>query len=131
MIIGVDFDGTIVDHDFPRIGQPVHEALRWLRQFQKDGHKLVLWTIRSDSQKTGDVLTDAVEYLKSEGISLYGINENPQQKTWSKSPKAYCHVYIDDAALGCPLIYFEGFQRPCANWRIIGPAVLKLEGYRI
>ena len=50
-------------------------------------------------------------------IPLYGINRNPTQHTWTGSPKAFAHCFIDDAALGCPLIHFAG-ARPQVNWRL-------------
>ena len=59
--------------------------------------------------------TDAVNWFKKNDIPLYGINENPDQSSWTTSPKPYCHMYIDDAALGCPLIQ-ELNQRPYVDW---------------
>ena len=55
-------------------------------------------------QKEVNTYTDAVNWFKKNDIPLYGINENPDQSSWTTSPKPYCHIYIDDAALGCPLI---------------------------
>jgi len=125
MIIGIDFDGTMVDHMFPQIGEPVPHAVNSVRAFQSVGAKIILWTMRSDSEEAGSVLTEAVDYMNSNGIILYGINQNPDQH-WSKSPKAYCNIYIDDAAFGCPLIKYPGFERPCVNWAIVGSQVLRM-----
>lgn len=123
--ICVDFDGTIVDHRFPEIGQPVPGALNWLARFAELGGKLILFTMRSDRLE-GSYLSEAVYFLKDQGIELYGINHNPDQHTWTHSPKAYGHVYIDDAAAGCPLIHPAGFARPCVDWGVIGPKVAGL-----
>jgi hypothetical protein len=123
MYICVDFDGTIVDHAFPKIGQPVPHAIKWLKRFTELGADLILFTTRSDGQKYGDVLTDAVNYLKENGIELFGVNKNPSQIAWTNSPKAYGHFYIDDAAVGCPLIHPAGFYRPCVNWKKVGKYV--------
>ena len=130
MYICVDFDGTIVDHRFPEVGPPVPGALEWMLKWQTAGAKLILFTMRSDGGRIGDALSQAVEYLKQNGIELYGVNKNPTQTHWTSSPKAYGQLYIDDAAFGSPLIQPEGFQRPCVNWEIVGPAVLEkiLEG---
>jgi hypothetical protein len=95
-------------------------------KFQNAGARLILFTMRSDGGRHGDVLTDAVNYLQRNGIQLYGINKNPTQVHWTNSPKAYGQLYIDDAAFGCPLIQPEGFQRPCVDWEIVGPGVLKM-----
>lgn len=98
MIVAVDFDGTIVEHMYPDIGPEVPGALDALREIQGRMHDIILWTMRS-----GDRLDEAVSFLRKNGIELFGINENPEQHTWTNSSKAFAHTYIDDAALGCPL----------------------------
>ena len=108
-IIGIDFDGTIVEHRYPKLGDPVPGALETMKELIENGHKIILWTMRSNSE-----LVDAVAYLTRNGIDLYGINKNPDQD-WSNSPKAYCHIYIDDAALGCPLVKKPN-ERPSVYW---------------
>ncbi len=123
MYICVDFDGTIVDHRFPYIGEPVPLAIQWLKRWQELGAKLILFTVRSDGSKHGNVLSDALLYLKKQGIQFYAVNENPEQKKWSDSPKAYARIYIDDAAFGCPLIQPGGFERKCVDWSRVGPTV--------
>ena len=110
MKISIDFDGTIVKHDYPNIGEPVPHAIEQMEQFLKDGHELILWTMRSGKQ-----LNEAVEYLIKHGISLHGINEEPNQEEWTSSPKPYAHIYIDDAAYGCPLVEVEG-GKPYVDW---------------
>jgi len=113
MIIAIDFDGTCVAHEFPKIGKEIGAA-PVLKQLVKEGHKLVLNTMRSDKKdvnstdynihgESGDYLTQAVNWFKEREIPLYGINENPTQKSWTDSPKVYADLYIDDATLGCPL----------------------------
>lgn len=66
----------------------------------------------------GDLfLTNAVNWFKENDIPLYGIQTNPTQKQWTTSPKAYGELYIDDAALGCPLTYNTSMSpRPYVNW---------------
>ena len=129
-VICCDFDGTAVTHEFPKIGKDIG-AVPVLKQLVKEGHKSVLFTMRSDRSKmkidgltdktvhnvTGDFLTDAVNWFRDNDIPLYGINTNPTQFEWTSSPKAYGQVYIDDAALGCPLLFSEGFSdRPFVDW---------------
>jgi len=111
MFIGVDFDGTVVDHAYPDIGEPAPDALRVLKKLQEAGHNLILFTMRS-----GEELKLAVDYLVKNGIDLFAVNCNPTQSSWTQSPKVYCHVYIDDAAFGAPLIIQPKFNRPCINW---------------
>lgn len=114
MDIVVDFDGTCVSHEFPKVGNDIGAA-PVLRRLVKNGHRLILFTMRSDrpvggstgdptiSDVTGLFLTDAVNWFKKNKIKLYGIQTNPTQKNWTTSPKAYGQLIIDDAALGCPL----------------------------
>ncbi|MCK5019747.1 MAG: hypothetical protein KAS32_22000 [Candidatus Peribacteraceae bacterium] len=110
----IDFDGTMVDHVYPEIGKPVPGAIEWCKSFMSSGCKIILWTMRS-----GKELAEAVNYMTENGIELFGVNENPSQHTWTKSPKAYGHIYIDDAAVGCPLISIKGYNRPCVDWEKI------------
>lgn len=127
MYICVDFDGTIVDHAFPLIGKPVPGAIEWMKRFTALGGKIILFTMRSDGQlQSGEmrhVLTEAVDYLKENGVELFGVNRNPTQDKWTSSPKAYGQIYIDDAAYGCPLVSVDGFSRPCVDWSLVGPEI--------
>lgn len=137
MDIVIDFDGTVVTHEFPLIGQDIG-AVPVLRELVENGHRLILFTMRSDRRKTGGVkdgtiqdvsgnfLTDAVEWFKKNDIPLYGIQKNPTQKKWTTSPKAYGQLIIDDAALGCPLIYGI-HERPFVCWTTVRIHLQKLE----
>ena len=111
LFIGIDFDGTVVEHKYPEIGEPIENCLEVLHKLQNAGHKLILHTMRS-----GDRLEQAVEYLDDEGIIFYDVNQNKTQKHWTSSPKVFCNIYIDDAALGCPLDFPEGNGRPTVDW---------------
>lgn len=128
MIIAVDFDGTCVTHDFPRVGKDIG-ADKVLKELVDAGHKLILFTMRSDIENPvsedmhpvgGTYLTDALNWFKEKDIPLYGIQTNPKQSTWTKSPKAYAHLYIDDAALGCPLIIDSTKSlNPYVDWEVV------------
>jgi hypothetical protein len=122
MLLAIDFDGTIVEHRYPRIGAPVPGAIQWLRRFQELDARLILWTMRSDSPQSGPMLTEAVAFCRSQGVNFFGVNGNPEQQSWTSSPKAYAKVYIDDAAFGCPLVFPPG-GRPYVDWDVVGPAV--------
>jgi len=123
MYICIDFDGTVVDHRYPYVGDPVPQAVDWLRRWVELGAKLILFTMRSDDAEGEEYLRDAVQYFEKNNIELFGINRNPDQDSWTKSPKAYGQIYIDDAAFGCPLTSIPNFNRPCVDWRQVGPAV--------
>ena len=123
MYICVDFDGTIVDHRYPDIGPNVPDAIWWMKRWQELGAKIILFTMRSDSDSEGPVLTQAVDHIKKHGVELHGVNRNPDQDSWTSSPKAYGKIYVDDAAFGCPFTQFIGFKRLCVNWSIVGPGI--------
>ena len=113
MIIAVDFDGTIVEHEFPAIGKEVPLAIKTMKDLQRVGHDLILWTVR-----IGPQLEDAYNYCRNNGIAFLGVNENPGQKFWNGSPKAYAQIYIDDAAFGCPLLPSQKTNgRPYVDWK--------------
>lgn len=121
-LIAIDFDGTCVTHEYPKVGKDIG-AVPVLKAIVESGNQIILWTMRS-----GKELQDAVEWFRVNEIPLHGINENPTQKSWTQSPKAYAQLYIDDAALGCPLrqdykddpdtrfndVVFDG--RPYVDW---------------
>jgi hypothetical protein len=120
----VDFDGTCVMHEYPKIGATIPNAVEVLKKLNENEVKLILWTIRS-----GEYLQHAVDWFAAREIEIWSVNKNPQQRFWSKSPKAYAPVYIDDAALGCPLKQpLENTSRPFADWYEIEKLLIKI-GY--
>ena len=97
MIIAVDFDGTIVEHKYPAIGGELLFAFATLKELQKQGHKLILWTYRS-----GKELTEAVEYCKQNGIEFYAVNKSYPEEVYddSISRKVNAEIFIDDRNFG-------------------------------
>ena len=134
IIIAVDFDGTCTAHNFPAIGADIGAA-EVLRELVENGHRLILWTMRSNkldninvvtsdtsvyTPKEGernDYLSQAIQWFLDNDIALYGVQTNPTQSKWTSSPKCYANLYLDDAALGCPLTYdIDISDRPFVNW---------------
>lgn len=127
MDICIDFDGTCVTHEFPKVGRDIG-AVPVLKDLVAAGHRLILFTMRSNCKNNigastcvpeihnGPFLDDAVNWFKKNDIPLFGIQSNPEQTDWTTSPKAYGQLYIDDAALGCPLIHYS-FERPHVDWQ--------------
>lgn len=113
-IICVDFDGTCVMHEYPDIGADVPFCVEVLKRLDANGVKIILWTMRH-----GDTLQMAVDWFARKEIPLFGINQNPQQLEWTQSPKCYAQIYIDDAALGCPVKYPKGGNRPFVDWQAV------------
>ena len=136
MMICIDFDGTVVTHEFPEIGKDIG-AVPVLQKLVKQGHQLILWTMRSDKknvsgndynihQRSGNYLSEAVKWFTDNNIELYGINENSTQKNWTESPKAYAEFYIDDACLFAPLVYVQD-GRPHIDWVEVEKRLKKLK----
>ena len=46
LIIAVDFDGTIVEDAYPKVGKEMIFAFDTLKRLQGQGHRLILWTYR-------------------------------------------------------------------------------------
>lgn len=119
----VDFDGTVVTHEYPEIGKPISRCIETLKKLIAAGHKIILFTMRS-----GKELDDAVNYLHENDVALYGVNENPDQ-TWSPSRKVYAHHYIDDAAIGTYLTGNTNIcKRPWVDWGAVERHLIDL-GY--
>lgn len=121
-IIAIDFDGTCVTHDYPYIGSDIG-AVPVLRELADAGYRLVLFTMRS-----GKLEKEAVNWFKQHDIPLYGVNANPEQRSWTASPKVYADLYIDDAALGVPLIISPNTVRPYVDWQRVREWLVA-EGY--
>ena len=71
LIIAVDFDGTIVEDAYPKIGKEMIFAFHTLKKLQSQGHRLILWTYRS-----GRKLDEAVDFCKENGLEFYAVNKN-------------------------------------------------------
>ena len=97
MIIAVDFDGTIVEHEYPNIGKTRLFAFETLKMLQDKGHQLILWTYRS-----GKELDDAVNFCKENGLEFYAVNSNYPEEEFDNtiSRKINADIYIDDRNLG-------------------------------
>jgi len=99
MIIAVDFDGTIVEHRYPAIGKERPFATETLKKLIKDGHRLILWTVRE-----GRLLDEAVDFCRERGVEFYAVNrdypeeEKEHNKHYSRKLKA--DVWIDDRNVG-------------------------------
>jgi hydroxymethylpyrimidine pyrophosphatase-like HAD family hydrolase len=107
LIIAVDFDGTIVDDAYPKIGKTRLFAFETLKRLQDDGHRLILWTYRS-----GLRLEEAVKFCEANGIQFYAVNKSfpEEQFDYTKSRKIYADLFIDDRNIGGVLGWGEVYQ---------------------
>jgi hypothetical protein len=99
MTIAVDFDGTIVEHRYPEIGEEIPFAVETLRMLLKDRHKLILWSVRE-----GKLLDEAVEWCRQRGIEFYAVNRDYPEETTDNnqhfSRKLKVDIFIDDRNVG-------------------------------
>ena len=99
MTIAVDFDGTIVTHKYPAIGEEIPFAVDTLKMLIRDRHKVILWSVRE-----GELLEEAVNWCRERGIEFYAINRDYPEETWDNNPhfsrKLKVDVFIDDRNLG-------------------------------
>lgn len=115
--IVIDFDGTVVKHRYPAVGEDIG-AVPVLHRLVRNGHRLLLNTMRGRITTSGDTLQPAIDWFAANDIPLAGINENPMQKEWTSSPKVYGSIYIDDAGLGAPLKHDNSGAPPFIDWGI-------------
>lgn len=116
MKIAVDFDGTIVEHKYPKIGRALPFAIEVLRALQKKGHQIILWTYRTDKE-----LEEAVNYCFKQGIEFYAVNKNyhEEQDDYKSPRKIHADIYIDDRNLGGIPSWSEIYRIICPEENLI------------
>lgn len=97
LIIAVDFDGTIVEDEYPNIGKEMIFAFHTLKKLQSQGHRLILWTYRN-----GKKLDEAVAFCKENGLEFYAVNKNFPEEVYEEkySRKIHADLFIDDRNVG-------------------------------
>jgi hypothetical protein len=109
--IAVDFDGTIVEHEYPEIGKEKLFAFLTLKELAKKGARLILWTFR-----TGKELEDAVEFCRKNGVEFYAVNKNYPEEIMNETVgrKIDADIFIDDRNIG-------GFPGWSEVWQMLSP----------
>jgi hypothetical protein len=115
--IAVDFDGTIVEHEYPEIGKEKLFAFLTLKELNKRGARLILWTFR-----TGKELDEAVEFCRKNGVEFYAVNRNYPEEIMNESVgrKIDADIYIDDKNIG-------GFPGWSEVWQMLNPFEVELK----
>ena len=98
--IAVDFDGTIVTHEYPNIGSELPFATETLRMLIRDRHRLILWSVRE-----GKLLQDAIDWCKERGVEFYAVNRDyPEERGMENNNhftrKVKVDYFIDDRGIG-------------------------------
>ena len=97
LTLAIDFDGTIVEDAYPKIGKPNAFAFETLKKLQQNGHRLILWTYRH-----GKSLDEAVAFCKKNGLEFYAVNCSFPNEVFDpkKSRKINADLFIDDRNVG-------------------------------
>jgi haloacid dehalogenase-like hydrolase len=93
VIIAVDFDGTVVDHKYPKIGALKPGAKEALKAFHDAGHKIIIWTCRAGQEER-----DVRAFLQANEIPFDTVN-NPIMGADLGTRKVYADLYIDDKGI--------------------------------
>ena len=117
MTLAVDFDGTIVEHRYPEIGREIPFATDTLKMLIKEGHRLILWSVRE-----GKLLDEAVEWCRERGVEFYAVNkdypeEGREDKNFSRKLKV--EMFIDDRNVG-----------GLPDWGVIYKMITQKKSYR-
>jgi hypothetical protein len=110
-IFAIDFDGTIVDHEYPDIGNEKPDAFNVMRELQKVGHKIIIWTCRS-----GKHLEEMNQYFVTRGFKPDAVNANINNSGFDEPafPKVYADIYIDDRNFP-PFVGWESVRKQFLN----------------
>ncbi|MCT4545090.1 MAG: hypothetical protein N4A63_16290 [Vallitalea sp.] len=93
-IVAIDFDGTIVEDEFPNIGAIKQETVDRMLIEKARGSVLIIWTCRG-----GTRLREAVKFLKTNNIPFDYVNRNPLNPLGDTTRKLYADEYWDDKAV--------------------------------
>lgn len=100
-IIAIDFDGCLVESQWPEIGAPRWDVIDAAREERKRGSALILWTCRS-----GRYLDEAVDFCRKIGLLFDAVNDNlPEVVNFyggSNCRKIVADEYWDDHAVRVP-----------------------------
>lgn len=111
VVLIIDFDGTICENEFPKIGEPKPKAVEVMQALDKAGFKIVIHTCRSNPEVAGQeecdrYIREMEEWLKEKRI--------PYDEVWRGIGKPIGHLYIDDHAL------------PFLGWAVTLEGILKM-----
>ena len=98
IVLSIDFDGTIVEVDYPRIGKLIPGAIRYINKLHKEGYMIII-----NSCRAGKHERQMRSFLNIQGIKYHYINENAEfliEKYKTDTRKISANIYIDDKSLG-------------------------------
>lgn len=96
-VYAVDFDGTLCESMYPKIGAERSQVVEFVKKRKSEGDVVILWTCRE-----GNLLDDAIEWCQERGVEFDAVNENTEQlkKTFGSDPrKIGADWYIEDKGM--------------------------------
>ena len=129
-ILAIDFDGTLVSNEFPKVGKPDYIVAGTVKAYQKAGWKVILWTCRTDT-----MLQEAIDFCREQlGIEFDAVNDNlpeVQQYFGGNTRKVFANLYWDDRSAA---LYVGGADKPSSLETvplIIGEGTLLVEEHGV
>lgn len=110
MIVYLDFDGTVVQHRYPLIGEYNEGCIRVIKELQDVGYEVFLNTMRCEFNDGS--LEKALDYVNNVLPKMTGVNITPIKSTVRKHSPDYWDfefftdnnlLIIDDLTKGIPL----------------------------
>lgn len=133
MNVYLDFDGTVVEHDFPKMGRCNFGAFEVIKKLQDAGHIIILNTARVEHSE--EALKDALRLINENHWML--IKDRSQRETFRITPievytKRKIHpapwnieeimssgiMFIDDIATNIPLkpVVMSQYSKWMVDW---------------
>jgi len=142
--IYLDFDGTVVEHAYPRIGRCNFGSIEVIKKLQDAGHNIILNTYRADINDGS--LEAALKYINENYLMLIkDVNQintfelkpilihtpfkvHPKPWNWNLM-LSNGEIYIDDIALGMPLKNAVVQKNKMVDWDIVDQEFTKYKIY--
>jgi hydroxymethylpyrimidine pyrophosphatase-like HAD family hydrolase len=127
MDIYLDFDGTVVEHDYPNIGKLSPNALEVIKKLQTAGHTIILNTMRVEFED--DSMQEALDFINfNEEVTGINISRQTEQKIYPQKwnlDKIEDDLYIDDIAPNIPLVKASEVGGWMVDWLEIEKQLIK------
>ena len=118
MTIYLDFDGTVVEHNYPALGLANEGCFKVIKKLQNAGHTIILNTYRANIDTHS--LQLALDYLNAEKsiapVSQF-CKKKIEPKPWNwKEMLARQTIFIDDICEGIPLKPPKNAEYEIVDW---------------
>jgi hypothetical protein len=109
LILCIDFDGTIAELEYPRLGAPKANVTKVLADLYDEGAYIIIWTCREGSH-----IEDIKKWCFDYGVPYHQINQHHPDilnHYGNDTRKVAADIYIDDKCLnGLPNDWLDIYQ---------------------